>query len=156
MVKCKGWAILSWWEDLVPSMVRCKGWAILSWWEDLVPSMLDVSAEPFWCVCRIGSYMIRSKCWMPFLEWRHLVSYHVAQSGTGGHSNMTIGLVPTLSDVSASPFEHACWIGSSHVSDVSADPFWTCMLDWFLACVRCKCRSLSNMHVGLVPHMCWM
>ena len=67
--------ILTWWEDWVPSMVRCKGWAILSWWEDLVPSMSDVSAEPFWCDCRIGSYMIRYKCWMPFLEWRHLVSY---------------------------------------------------------------------------------
>ena len=37
-------------------------------------------------------------------EWRHLVSYQVAQSrGTRGHSNMTVGLVPTRSDVSASP-----------------------------------------------------
>ena len=35
-------------------------------------------------------------------EWRHLVSYQVAQlRRTGGHSNMTIGLVPTRSDVSA-------------------------------------------------------
>ena len=29
-------------------------------------------------------------------EWRHLVSYHVARSRrTGGHSDMTVGLVPT-------------------------------------------------------------
>ena len=34
-------------------------------------------------------------------EWRHLVSYQVAQSGTGGHSDVTIGLVPTRSDMSA-------------------------------------------------------
>ena len=27
-------------------------------------------------------------------EWRHLVSYQVAQSRTGGHSDVTIGLVP--------------------------------------------------------------
>ena len=36
-------------------------------------------------------------------EWRRLVSYQVAQSRrTGGHFDMTIGLVPTRSDVSAS------------------------------------------------------
>ena len=28
-------------------------------------------------------------------EWRRLVSYQVAQSGTGGHSDGTVGLVPT-------------------------------------------------------------
>ena len=40
-------------------------------------------------------------------EWRHLVSYQVAQSRrTGGHSDMTVGLVPTRSDVSADPFHH--------------------------------------------------
>ena len=36
-------------------------------------------------------------------EWRHLVSYQVAQSMTGFHSDMTVGLVPTGSDMSASP-----------------------------------------------------
>ena len=41
----------------------------------LVHSMSDVSVDPFWCDCRIGSYMIRYKCWIPFLEWRQLVSY---------------------------------------------------------------------------------
>ena len=40
-------------------------------------------------------------------EWRHLVSYQVAQSRrTRGHSDMTIGLVPTISYVSAEPFHH--------------------------------------------------
>ena len=105
----------------------------------LVPSMSDVSAEPFWWDCRIGSYMIRSKRWMPFWEWRCLVSYQVAQSRTRGHSDMTVGLVPTRSDVSACLLEHSCWIGSSHVSDVSAEPF---------------------RHEGLVPCMvkykCWV
>ena len=40
-------------------------------------------------------------------EWTHLISYQVAQSRrTGGHSYMTIGLVPTRSDVSVEPFHH--------------------------------------------------
>ena len=126
------------WEIHSDDQVRYKGWSILSWWV-LVPPMSDMSAEPFWGDCRIGSYMIRSKRWMPFWEWRHLVSYQVAQSGTGGHYNVTVGLVPTWSYVSACPFEHACWIGSSHVLNVSAKPFQTWMLDWFLACVEYKC-----------------
>ena len=102
----------------------------------LVPSMSDMSAEPLWCDCRIGSYMIKNKHSMPFLEWRHLFSYQVAQSGTGGHSDMTIGFVPTWSYVSASP------------SDMHAR-LVPCMC-------KCKCRSLSNMYVGLIPCMCWM
>ena len=37
-------------------------------------------------------------------EWRHLVSYQVAQlRRTRGHSDMTVGLVPTRLDMSASP-----------------------------------------------------
>ena len=43
-------------------------------------------------------------------EWRLLVSYQVAQSGTRGQSNMTIGLVPTRSDVSACPSDIGCQI----------------------------------------------
>ena len=40
-------------------------------------------------------------------EWRRLVSYQVAQPRrTGGHSDVTIGLVPTRSDMSADPFHH--------------------------------------------------
>ena len=56
-------------------------------------------------------------------EWRRLVSYQVAQYGTGRHFDMTIGLVPTRSDVSACILKHACCIGSSYVSNISADPF---------------------------------
>ena len=41
------------------------------------------------------------------VEWRHLVSYQVAQSRTGGHSDMMVGMVLTRSDVSARLFEHA-------------------------------------------------
>ena len=46
---------------------------------------------------------------MQFLELRHLVSYQdLAQSGTGGHSNMTVGLVPTRLDMSARPSHIGC------------------------------------------------
>ena len=68
-------------------------------------------------------------------EWRHLVSYQVAKSRRiGGHSNMTIGLVPTRSDVSASP--------SITVSRMCS------RLD------GCKCRAFSSLWVGCVP--AWM
>ena len=67
----------------------------------LVLSMSYVSAKPFWCDYRIGSYMIRIKWWMSFWESRCLFSYKVAQSGTRGHFDMTVGLVPTRLDVSA-------------------------------------------------------
>ena len=59
-------------------------------------------------------------------EWRHLVSYQVAQSRrTGGHSGMTVGLVPTRLDVSASPFiivSRMC----SHLDE-------------------CKCRNITSL-----------
>ena len=67
----------------------------------LVPRMSYISVEPFWCNCRIGSYMIRNKHWIPFWEWRRLDSYQAAQSRTRGHSDMTIGLVPTRWDIRA-------------------------------------------------------
>ena len=37
--------------------------------------MSYVSVKEFWCDYRIGFYMIIYKHWIPFLEWRHLVSY---------------------------------------------------------------------------------
>ena len=46
-------------------------------------------------------------------EWRHLVSYQVAQLRAGGHSDVTIGLVPTRSDMSASPSIIVCRMCSS-------------------------------------------
>ena len=53
-------------RGLVPSMVRCKGWATLSWWEDWFLPCSDVSAEPFWGDCEMCSHMIRYKRWRPF------------------------------------------------------------------------------------------
>ena len=59
-------------------------------------------------------------------EWKHLVSYQVAQSRrTGGHSKMTVGLVPTKSDVSAS----LSIIVSKMCSGLG----------------ECKCRKLSSL-----------
>ena len=58
----------------------------------------------------------------------HLVSYQVAQSGIGGHSDMTVGLVPTRSDVSASP--SITVIGCVLVwIDVSAEPVFASCVD---------------------------
>ena len=69
-----------------------------SWLKDLVPSMSDVS---------VGHSDEQVRCkgnYHSLGEWKHLVSYHVAQSRrTGSHSDMTIGLVPTRSDMTASP-----------------------------------------------------
>ena len=45
-------------RGLVPSKVRCKGWAILSWWEDWFFPWLDVTAEPFWGDYEMCSHMI--------------------------------------------------------------------------------------------------
>ena len=91
-------------RGLVPSMVRCKGWVILSWWEDwflpcqmwvlrnsdvtigLVPTWLDISAEcHYW---NGGTWSITRK----------------AQSRTEGHFDMTMGCSITWSDMSAWPF----------------------------------------------------
>ena len=62
-------------------------------------------------------------------EWRRLVSYQVAQSRrTGGHYDMTVGLVPTRSDVSACP--SITVIGCVPVlMDVSAEPVFASCVD---------------------------
>ena len=62
-------------------------------------------------------------------EWRRLVSYQVAQSRkTGGHYDMTVGLVSTRSDVSASP--SITVMGCVLVwMDVSAEPFFASCVD---------------------------
>ena len=75
-------------------------------------------------------------------EWRHLVIYQVAQSRTGGHSDMTVGLVPTSSDMSASPFITVVGCVPAWMN-VSAEPFHHCgrmcsNLD------ECKCRVLTS------------
>ena len=96
-----------WYDYKIGSyMIRYKCWMPLLEWRHLVSyqEILVWDWGPFWCDCRIGSYMIRSKHWMPFSEWRRLVSYQVAQSGTRGHSDAMVGLLPPWSDVSACPF----------------------------------------------------
>ena len=69
----------------------------------LLPSMSDMSAgnsiEQVGCK---GNYHSLG-------EWRRLVSYQVAQSRrTGVHSDVTVGLVSTRSDVSAEPVFASC------------------------------------------------
>ena len=65
----------------------------------LVPSMIDV------IVCHSDEQIgCKGNC-HSLGEWRHLVSYQVAQLRTGGHSDVTVGLVPTRSDVSACLFD---------------------------------------------------
>ena len=58
-------------------------------------------------------------------EWRHLVSYQVAQSRTGGHSDVNLGLVPIRLDMSEIPSIIVCNMCSS--------------VD------GCKCRALSSL-----------
>ena len=65
-------------------------------------------------------------------EWRHLANYQEADSRTGGHSDMTVGLVPTRSDMSAEPFHHCCRMCS-------------CM-------GGCKCRAFPQMIVAVSCH----
>ena len=96
---------------------------------------------------------------------------------------MTVGVVPTRSDVSACLFEHACWIGSSYVSNVSAESFliigwtdvsvepfliisWTdvsavpfLIIGWTDISARAfltlvvRCKCRAFWHGGLVPRM---
>ena len=134
-------------RGLVPSMVRCEGWAILSWWKDwflpcqmwvlsqtdvtigLVPTWSDISDEfhswngGTWSVTRKDQY--RSE----------------------GHSDMTVGLVPTWSDVSASPSNmHAGLV--PHMGRYKCRAFLTCMLDWFLAWSNVSAEPFR--HVGRI------
>ena len=62
---------------------------LYSWLKDLVPSMSDVSFGH-------SDEQVRCKGNCHSLgEWMYLFSYQVAQSGTGGHFDRTVGLVPT-------------------------------------------------------------
>ena len=85
----------------------------------LVPSMSDVSVghsdEQVGCKGNCHSLG----------EWRHLVSYQVGQSRTRGHFDMTVGLVPKRSDMSASP--SIIMVGCVPTwMDVSVEPFHHC------------------------------
>ena len=100
--------------------------------------MSDVSVGHFdkQVICKGNCHSLR--------EWRHLVSYQVAQSKrTRGHSDVTIGLVPTILDMSASPSIIVVGCVLAWV-DVSAEPFHHCGR----MCSRlggCKCRNISSL-----------
>ena len=74
VVKCK--CIAFWHVGLVPRMAECKCWYFLTlvdgcecWafltglWEVFPHGQMWVLGVPFWYDYRIGSYMIRCKCW---------------------------------------------------------------------------------------------
>ena len=66
-------------------------------------------------------------------EWRHLVRYQVAQSGTGGHSDEGVGFGSYQVRCECTPFRTCRWIGSLYVSNVSVEPFFDQLL------IRYKC-----------------
>ena len=74
-------------EGCVPTRSDVRAEPLCSWIKDLVPSMSDVSVghsdEQVGCKGNCHSSE----------EWRHLVRYQVAQSGTGGHSDKGVGFI---------------------------------------------------------------
>ena len=105
-------------------------------------------------------------------EWRHLVSYQVAQSmRTRGHSDMTVGLVPTRSVMSASPSiivsrMCSCLDGckcrafpqmivgvSYHASGCECCAFSQMVVGVSYHAGDCKCCAFPQMVVGVLP--CW-
>ena len=167
-------------RGLVPSMVRCKGWAILSWWKDwflpcqmwvLSHSDVTVGLVPTWSDISTECHSWNGGTWSVTRK---------SQSRTEGHSDVTIGLVPTWSDVSAElfwhwlldvsaePFQHEglvpcmveykCWAFLTWLSDVSAEPF--SMEDWFLTWSNVSAEPfwhwLSDVSVGPFWQGCGM
>ena len=65
----------------------------------LVPSMSDMSVEPFWYDCRIGSYMIRYKGYCHSLNGGAWSVTKNTQSRNEGHSNMIVRCVLTWSEM---------------------------------------------------------
>ena len=66
----------------------------------LVPCMSDMSVEPFWCDCRIGSYMIRYNGYCHSLNGGTWLVARNTQSRTEDHSDLTMGCSLTWSDMS--------------------------------------------------------
>ena len=100
----------------------------------------DVSVEPFWYDCGIGSHMISCKC-RAFPQMIVGVSYHVDGCKCWAFPHMIVG-------VSYHANGCKCWAFSQMVVGVSYHAG------------GCKCWvSLSNMDVGGVPPMvrceCW-
>ena len=61
----------------------------------LVPSMSNVSAKPFGCDYRIGSYMIRYKGYFHYLNGGTYSITMNPQPRAESHSDVTARLVPT-------------------------------------------------------------
>ena len=61
----------------------------------LVPSMSEVSAEPFYYDCRIGSYMIRYKGYFHSLNGGTWLVTRNPQPRAESHFDVTVGLVLT-------------------------------------------------------------
>ena len=105
-------------RGLVPSMVRCKGWAILSWWKDwflpcqmwvLIHSHGTVGLVPTWSDISAEFHSWNGGTWLVTVN---------TQSGIEGDSNVTIGLVPTWSDISVEPFWCDCGMCSHMIGSL--------------------------------------
>ena len=125
---------------LVPSMVRCKGRAILSWWEDwflpwnmwvLSHSEVIVGCVPTWSDISTECHSLG--------EWRHLFSYQeFVQSGTD--TQLGVGILSDMMCEENFPIMVRCK-GRAILS------WWK---DWFLPC-QIWVLSHSDVTVGLVP-----
>ena len=91
-------------RGLVPSMVRCKGWSILSWWEDwFLP----------WQIWVLSHFDMTVGCVPTWSDIRAIAIIGMELPGevpgklsfrTKGHFDMTMRCVLTWSDMSTSPF----------------------------------------------------
>ena len=111
-------------RGLVPSMFRCKGWAILSWWEDwFLPcqiwvqshSDMTVGCSLTWSNIRaisiLGMEVLGELPGKLSLRMRDVLIwlwdvFSYDQIWVHGHSDVIERCVPTWSDVRAKPFYH--------------------------------------------------
>ena len=151
-------------RGLVPSMVRCKGWAILSWWEDwflpchmwvmshsdvivgLVPTWSDVSAEPFWhWLSDVSADPFRHKglvpCMVEYKCWSFLTLVVRCKCRAFWHG----GLVPHMAKCK-------CWAFPTLVDWCECWAFLIGLWDLCYHMVRCECWGcLFYMIIELVP-----
>ena len=132
------------------------------------PSQLPGSSVwdwgPLWYEYRIGSYMIRCEC-KPFHHCDRMCScldgcaFLMSRSDVKATTILGMevpGQLPSSSVWDWGPLWCDCRIRSYKIKS-ECTHFQTCMLDWFLACVKCKCKAFWK--GGLVPRMakckCW-
>ena len=99
----------------------------------------------------VGHSVEQDRCKVNFHspeEWRHLVSYQVAQSRTRGHSDEGVGFGSYQFRCDFIPFRTCRWIGSLYVSNVSTEPFFDHVLIRYKCCafirsllIRYKCSA---------------